>query len=201
MSCLNRRDLLTLCAAAGGGLLGKRPAEAATAGVQAPAFNAMLGVGGGVHHTAIRTRDWGRTLLFYQTVLGFRIKLAWQEVSGSMDERLNAPTTRPRNQRWAYLDGGQGTCLEIFEDPDFVPPAADATDPTKSYGSPLVHIGLRTTRIEAVFEAAQAFGSAVMDRPADFTLQTTTGQGAIVVRLCFIQGPSGEWIELIQNAP
>lgn len=201
MTCLNRRKLLTLGAAAGVVLAGHRDAEASAGGVHGPSFNAVLGVGSGVHHTAIRTRDWDRTLQFYETVLGFRVKLAWSEVSGTMDERLNAPTTRLRNQRWAYLDGGQGTCLEIFEDPDFVPPPAQTTDPTKSSGSPLVHIGLRTTRIESVYKAAQAFGGLVMDRPADFTLQTTTGQGALVVRLCFIQGPSGEWIELIQNAP
>ena len=161
--------------------------------------NPVLGIGG-IHHVAIRTRDWERTLKFYQAVLGFRVKLAWQEVLGSMDERLGAKSSRPRNQRWAYLDSGDGTCIEVFEDANFNVPAP-GTDPTNTPGSPIVHVGIRTSRLDYVWEAAQAFGGNLGDGPTAYTLHTTSGQGPLVVRLCFIQGPSGEWIELIENAP
>ena len=60
-------------------------------------------------------------------------------------------------------------------------------------------MGVRTSRIDHVFEIARSHGVTTLGAPQDFTLHTTTGQGPIVVRLCFLQGPSGEWIELIQG--
>ena len=199
MVFLTRRRIIA--GALAGGVTGLSMAEvqgAATPGKRT-LTNRMLGAGG-IHHTAIRTRDWDRTLEFYQQVLGFRVKMAWQEVLGSMDERLAADAARPRNQRWAYLDSGDGTCIEVFEDANFTLPPA-GTDPTNTPGSPIVHLGIRTSRLNHVWEAARAFGGGLGDGPTAYTLHTTSGEGPILVRLAFIQGPSGEWIELIENAP
>jgi glyoxylase I family protein len=152
-----------------------------------------------VHHVTVRTRDWARSLDFYQQVLGFTVKMAWQEYSGTMDARLAGD--QPGNQRWAYLDSGDGTCIEIFEDPAFAPPAAASTDPTSNMGDAIVHFALRTSRIEQVYTHVRQLGATVAGSPVDYTLHTSTGQGAVVVRLFFIQGPSGEWIEVMQHAP
>ena len=199
MNRLTRRQLL-LGLATGSALLPKT-GMTKPLGEGGSQPSTLLGRGGGIHHTAVRTREWDRTLGFYQSVLGFHVKLAWREVLGTMDERLGAAASQPRNQRWAYLDSGGGACIEIFEDSNFVPPAAGTTDPTNTSGSPIVHMGIRTSRIEQVWKAARAWGSSDLGPPTDYTLNTTTGQGPITVRLCFVQGPSGEWIELIQNAP
>jgi glyoxylase I family protein len=199
MISITRRQVIAGTLA--GGMTGLSLADAQGAALPrntAPA-NRMLGAGG-IHHTAIRTRDWDRTLAFYEQVLGFHVKLAWQEVLGSMDERLGADASRPRNQRWAYLDSGDGTCIEVFEDANFNPPPA-GTDPTNTPGSPIVHVGIRTARLDHVWAAARSFGGGLGDGPTAYTLHTTSGQGPIVVRLAFVQGPSGEWIELIENAP
>jgi glyoxylase I family protein len=199
MISINRRQLLTGMLASGASALPLAAGHATTLDNASAQPNPVLGVGG-IHHTAIRTRDWDRTLKFYHEVLGFRTKLAWQEVLGSMDERLGADASRPRNQRWAYLDSGDGTCVEVFEDANFSPPPS-GTDPTNTAGSPIVHVGIRTSRLDHVWGNARAFGCPVGDGPTAYTLHTTSGQGPIVVRLCFIQGPSGEWIELIEHAP
>jgi glyoxylase I family protein len=199
MFSVSRRRLLTRLSAAGVAALPIADVKGTTFRGTPTPNNPVLGVGG-IHHTAIRTRDWERTLKFYQQVLGFHVKLAWQEVLGSMDERLGADSSRPRNQRWAYLDCGDGTCIEVFEDAAFNPPPP-GTDPTNTGGSPMVHIGIRTSRLDHVWETARAFGAGLGEGPSAYTLHTTSGQGPIVVRLCFIQGPSGEWIELIENAP
>jgi catechol 2,3-dioxygenase-like lactoylglutathione lyase family enzyme len=199
MFSLNRRKLLTGMLVSGATAAPMADVYAATLRATPTQTNSVLGAGG-MHHTAIRTRDWDRTLMFYQQVLGFHVKLAWQEVLGSMDERLGADASRPRNQRWAYLASGDETCIEVFEDANFNPPPP-GTDPTNTPGSPIVHVGIRTSRLDHVWETARAFGAKLGDGPTAYTLHTTSGQGPIVVRLCFIQGPSGEWIELIENAP
>lgn len=198
MTPVSRRSLLTLGLAAGATALTVVDGAVAGASRRQPGRNPILGKGG-VHHVAVRTRDWDKTLQFYQQVLGFRVALAWQERVGDMSERLSG--TRPNTQRWAYLDSGDGTCIEVFEDPDFVPPSAGSTDPTSNPGNAIVHFGLRTSRVDAVCEHARRLGATLLGDPLDFTLETTTGQGAIVVRIGFLQGPSGEWIELIQNTP
>jgi catechol 2,3-dioxygenase-like lactoylglutathione lyase family enzyme len=199
MFSINRRQMLTGVLASAASALPIADVDGAASKKTRTQTNPVLGVGG-LHHAAVRTRDWDRTLKFYQDVLGFRVKLAWQEVLGTMDERLGAEASRPRNQRWAYLDSGDGSCIEVFEDANFGPPVP-GTDPTNTPGSPIVHVGIRTSRLDHVWQNARAFGGALGDAPTAYTLHTTSGQGPIVVRLCFIQGPSGEWIELIENAP
>jgi catechol 2,3-dioxygenase-like lactoylglutathione lyase family enzyme len=149
--------------------------------------NPILGARGGLHHAAIRTSEWDRTLDFYQTVLGFAVKMIWG----------------PTRSRGAYLDSGDGTCLEVFEDPAFIP--APTKLPFKSLkdlpAAAIVHICLRTTRLDAAFDHARAHGARVIMEPVDYALPTITGQGPVPVRFCFLEGPSGEWIELLENAP
>lgn len=135
--------------------------------------NAVLG-GGGLHHAAVKTSDWSRTMRFYQEILGFTVKIAWGA----------APA------RAAYLDAGDGSCLEVFEEVSF------ASEPNGS----IVHFCLRTSRIDSVCEGARAFGAKITMEPRDATLDSTNGAGLISIRLCFFEGPSGELIELLQGA-
>jgi catechol 2,3-dioxygenase-like lactoylglutathione lyase family enzyme len=179
--------------------LARRTRGAAVTGESNTQGNPILGEGGGIHHVSIRTSDWSRTLKFYGEVLGFRVKLAWSERAGSMNERLSAK--QARNQRWAYLDSGDGRYVEVFEDPSFVAPLSSGSDPTKHGDSALVHFAIRTSRIDELCNHARNLGATVLEDPSDFTIHTTTGQGPITARLFFLQGPNGEWIELIQNAP
>jgi glyoxylase I family protein len=140
--------------------------------VSAIGSNSVLG-GGGLHHVAIKTRDWDRTMRFYQEVLGFRVKIAWN----------SAP------KRAIYLDAGDGNCLEVFEDLKFEP----------APNGSIIHFALRTTKLDAVCGAARDFGSKITMEPRDLVLQTSSGAGAVPIRLCFFEGLSGEVIELLQN--
>ena len=97
------------------------------------------------------------------------------------------------------LNGGNGIYIEVFEDPSFVPAAPGNSEPTKNPGNAIVHLCLRTTRIHEVRENARVWGATLSESPVDFTLHTTTGQGTDKYRICFIQGPNGEWIELLQS--
>jgi catechol 2,3-dioxygenase-like lactoylglutathione lyase family enzyme len=199
MPLLNRRALFALGIAAGSRALLPATARAGTRDAREPGHNPILGTGGGLHHVTVRTRDWQQSLHFYRQVLGFTVRAAWSEHAGTMNERLEQ--TRANDQRWAYLDAGDGRCIEVFEDPAFLPPAPGESDPTKNACSAVVHFALRTSRVDQVVEHARALGATVLESPVDFTLHTSSGQGPVVVRLCFVQGPSGEWIELVQNPP
>jgi len=192
----HRIQLLTL--AAGVGLLASAEGDAGTSERRNPGRNRILG-GGGLHHTTVRTNDWDRTLKFYEQVLGFTTLMSWNEHTGTMDERLNS--TGKDMQRWAYLDSGDGTYIEIFEDPWFVPPASGTTDPTKNAGSAIVHFGLRTSQVDQVCARARALGATVLADPVDYTINPTSGGHPLLMRITFLQGPNGEWVELLQNGP
>jgi glyoxylase I family protein len=135
--------------------------------------NPVLGRGG-LHHAAIKTNDWSRTMRFYQEVLGFTVKIAWGA----------APA------RAVILDAGDGSYIEVFEDLSFSP---------QPNGS-IIHFCLRTSRIDSACEGARAFGARISMEPRDATLDSTNGAGMISIRLCFFEGPSGEVIELLQGA-
>jgi glyoxylase I family protein len=130
--------------------------------------------GGGLHHVAIKTKDWDRTMRFYQEALGFTVKIAWG----------NAPA------RAAFLDTGDGTHLEVFEDPSYTP----------APNGSIVHYCLRTSRIDFVCERARSFGAKVTMEPKNASINSTNGAGLISIRLCFFEGPSGEIIELLEGA-
>ena len=146
------------------------------------ASNPILG-GGGVHHAGIRTKAWDRTLIFYQRALGFTPKLGWGA----------APN------RSMMLDTGDGSCVEITEDVTYVRPAPASSPPIRAARIAIYHVCFRTTRLDAVVENALRYGARILYPPMNTTLETTTGQGRVTLRWCYLEGPNGEWIELLQN--
>ena len=135
-------------------------------------MNPILG-GGGFHHVCIKTRDWDRTLHFYQEVLGCTTKIAW----------------RAAPQRALMLDTGDGNYIEIFEDSAYAP---------APHGS-ILHFALRTTRLDEVADRIRTYGARITMEPKDVSIATTNGAGAVPVRIFFCEGPSGEIIEFFQN--
>lgn len=138
------------------------------------ATNPILG-GGGFHHVSLKTRDWTRSMEFYVSVLGCTEKIAWN--------------LRDTGKRAVMLDAGDGNYIEVFEDPDYVP----------AKNGSVTHFALRTTRLDAVYDRVREFGAPITVERRDATLATTNGQGAVLLRLFFCEGPSGELIEFIEN--
>jgi glyoxylase I family protein len=134
--------------------------------------NPILG-GGGLHHICVKTRDWELTRRFYLEVLGFTVKVAWEEA--------------PR--RAVMMDAGDGNYVEVFEDLAYVPNPDGA----------LLHFALRTTRLDAVVERVRSSGAKVTVEPVDVAIRTTNGAGTVPVRIAFCVGPNGETIEFLQN--
>jgi glyoxylase I family protein len=143
-------------------------------------MNPILG-GGGFHHVCLKTRDWDRTMQFYQETLGFTVKVAWRQTP----------------QRAVMLDAGDGNYLEVFEDLAYEP----------APNGVMIHFALRTTKLDEVTERVRAAGAKITMEPKDVTIATTnpsTGPGQAVtgpvpIRISFCEGPGGEIIEFFQN--
>jgi glyoxylase I family protein len=128
----------------------------------------------GLHHVALKTRDWERSASFYREHLGFTLKISW---------------TMPNGLRAAMFDMGGGQYLEMFEDPDFTPSPDGA----------LIHLAVRTTDVDGATARVRAAGMRVTVEPKDVTIQTTNDFGPVPVRLSFFIGPNGETWEFFQN--
>ncbi len=134
----------------------------------------------GVHHAAVRAKDFDASVAFYTGVLGMTPRLGW----GQPGERA------------IMLDVGDGNHVEIFERPD-----APATPPDPE--PPLLHLALRTDALDALTEKARAAGMTVTMEPRGVDIANTCSDGGlpgtVPVRISFFRGPDGELIELFQN--
>ena len=135
--------------------------------------NPILG-SGGFHHVCIKTRNWDKTIEFYRDVLGCTEKISWKA----------AP------ERATLLDTGDGNYIEIFEDLNFTP----------APNGSIAHFALRTTMLDEVAAHVRESGAKITMEPKDVVLSTTNHAGAVAIRIFFCEGPSGEVIELFQNA-
>jgi glyoxylase I family protein len=135
--------------------------------------NPILG-GGGFHHVCVKTRDWEATKHFYCETLGFTKKIEWR--------------TAP--QRAALFDAGDGNYLEVFED------LAYLADPN----SAILHLALRTTRLDAVATRVREAGLKITMEPKDALITPVNGPGPVSIRIFFCEGPSGEIVEFFQNS-
>ncbi len=129
--------------------------------------------GGGLHHVAIRVRDFDRSVDFYTHTLGFVKKIAW-----------GGPPKRA-----VMLDAGNGNYLEMFERPDQPPIDEQAV---------ILHFALRTAHVDAVLSRVREAGMTVTMEPKDLDIPADVGK--VPVRIAFFKGPDGELIELFQNA-
>ncbi len=139
-----------------------------------PHHNPVLG-GGGIHHVALKTKNWDASVAFYKDVLGFVEKITW---------------AYPDGNRAGMFDMGGGSYLEIFE---------NHTD-TPAPGGVLFHLAIRTNDVTGVTERVRAAGCKITVEPRDVTIQTTNHAGAVPVRLSFFEGPNGEIWELFENS-
>jgi glyoxylase I family protein len=134
--------------------------------------NPILGTGG-IHHVCVKTRDWDKSIEFYRDVLGCTEKIEWN----------SSPT------RAAMLDLGDGNYIEIFEDLEYTP----------APNGSVAHFALRTSKLDEVATHVRECGGKITVEPKDVTLSTTNNAGAVLVRLFFCEGPSGEVIEFFQS--
>ena len=124
----------------------------------------------GLHHIALATADFDRTLEFYTDGLGCQLARIWGEGSG----------------RAAMLDIGNGVLIEVF--------ANGTPDPAQN--EKWVHIAFKTSNPDQAYANAIKAGAASHMEPKDMTIQSDPPMD---VRIAFVKGPSGEIIEFFQE--
>jgi len=161
--------------------------------------NPVLGCRAPLHHIGLRTREFDRSLEMYQKGLGFVAKIKTNFTAGSVN-------------RSVFLNSGVGSYVELFEDIHFVPalsadvPAADGTAATgwtrvAAGKDAIFHFALPTTRIDGACKSACAAGARLLVPPYTSPFPTGEGDERVEIKSCFLEGPSGELIELLQGMP
>lgn len=128
----------------------------------------------GIHHVALRVRDFERSLTFYRDTLGLRLRTIWGE----------APA------RAAMLDTGGGGILELFEQPD--------RELSRSEGA-LLHFALHVASLDKAIAAARAAGLDVVEEPRSMNLAAPAGRAPHPMRVAYFRGPDGELVELFEE--
>ena len=137
--------------------------------VDAMPNNQILG-DSGIHHFALRVRDFEKSIRFYSDVLGCVEKVRWND----------AP------KRIALLDTGNGSYVELFEGGMKSPTPEDA----------FWHIAFRVKDADTALERCRTAGCEIYVEPK--TLTNLGGKG-VDVRLSFCKGLDGELIEFFQS--
>lgn len=129
----------------------------------------------GIHHVALATADFDRSVSFYTDVLGCKPTMLWGAAG----------------KRGVMLDVGDGNYIEVFERDN----AADQPPEAR-----LLHFCLRCDNLNDVVEHVREAGMTVTVEPKDVTIQNDAagGKPSIVLRLAFFTGPDDEIIELMQ---
>lgn len=126
----------------------------------------------GVHHVGLSSNHFDDTVRLYQEGLGFTIKHTWG-----------------RGQRVYMMDMGDGSCVEVFEEPDKeLPPLGR-----------WVHLALNTGDIQESYRRALAAGAKPKLEPTFAEIEEAT-PGQVNMWFAYVTGFDGEEIEFIQEA-
>jgi glyoxylase I family protein len=124
----------------------------------------------GVHHLALASADFDKSVKFYTEGLGFTTVAAWGEGSG----------------RAALLDIGSGSHFEIF--------ANGTAEPQKN--ERFVHFAFATSDPDAAYNNAIAAGAVSHMEPKDVSIPANP---PLPVRIAFVKGPDGEVLEFFKT--
>jgi glyoxylase I family protein len=125
----------------------------------------------GVHHIAIKVKDFDASLKFYTQTLGFPAQLTWGE----------------GDKRAAMIDVGNGNCVELFAGG----PAGPRPD------GHWLHLALRCTDTKSAMEKVRKAGYEVTMDTKDITIESRPHP--FPIRIGFFKGPDGELIEFFET--
>lgn len=126
----------------------------------------------GVHHVAVKTLDYARTMDFYTNLLGLKVRVEW---------------TAPDGRQLALLDLGGGSHVEVIAFGEGTVPAAGGQD------HPWMHVAFATANPDVLWQQAISAGYPSVIAPKDVEL------GGLQVRIAFFEGPNREVIELFSE--
>lgn len=125
----------------------------------------------GVHHLALASANFDKSIKFYTEGLGFKAIASWGEGNG----------------RAVLLDIGNGSCFEIF--------ANGSSEPQSN--EKMVHFAFATSDPDAAYKNAIAAGAVSHIEPKDVNIPATP---PLPVRIAFVMGPDGEVLEFFYGS-
>jgi glyoxylase I family protein len=125
-----------------------------------------------LHHIGIASNHFDDTIRLYREGLGFTILHTWG-----------------RDRRVYMMDMGDGSCVEVFEEPDKDLPAVGRW----------MHIALNTEDIQASYRRAIAAGAKPKLEPTFADILEATPE-PVYMWFAYVTGYNGEEIEFIQEA-
>jgi len=120
----------------------------------------------GIHHVAIKVKDFDKTCALYTHVLGMTPLFSWGEGDG----------------RAVMLDCGDGACVEVF--------AGGKGDLSEGAW---MHLALKVTDVDGAYAAALKAGCATHMEPTSIDIDASPS--ITPVRIAFVKGFDGEIIE------
>lgn len=139
----------------------------------------------GIHHTAISTGDFERSLRFYRDLLGFETVFSFDwDVGNSVLDSITG--LKDTSGRVAMLKAGNA-CVEIFQYKTPNPKVVEAMRPVCDHG--ITHICLEVTDIDGEYERLKAAGMVFHCPPQD------GGRG---IRATYGRDPDGNVVELLE---
>jgi catechol 2,3-dioxygenase-like lactoylglutathione lyase family enzyme len=138
----------------------------------------------GIHHTALSTGNFERSVAFYRDVLGFTLVMdhQWERGTRNMDVTQDLRGTAAR----VVLLRAANSMLEIFEYASPAPRPLDPKRPLCDHG--ITHFCLEVDDIEAEFERLSSAGMHFHHPPVQ-------NDGA---KMTYGRDPDGNVIELIE---
>lgn len=144
-----------------------------------------------LHHVCLFVPDLDASVSFYSNGLGLRVREEFDDIVG-----VRTSGRFPFNVASVFFQAGDGRYIELHPagDGEMLPP-----------GYPLNHLALSVADVDTAYDRAMAAGGT----PYGFTLDAEqwdgtpldvvmTGERPEPMRMAFLQGPSGELIELYQ---
>jgi len=138
----------------------------------------------GIHHTAISTGNFERSLRFYRDLLGFEVvySSSWEKGTETTDLIVGLKDSAAR---LAMLKAGNA-CIELFQYTSPTPKQAEPMRPVCDHG--ITHLCLNVTDIDKEYERLKAAGMRFHCPPQDVGgLKATYGRD-----------PDGNVVELLE---
>eukprot|EP00435_Cladocopium_sp_Y103_P078352 s1_g2091.t1 len=145
-----------------------------------------------LHHVCLFVPDMAASIEFYTSGLGLSLREEFDDIIG-----LRPSGTLPFGLASAFLQAGDGRYVELH-------PAGDGE--MSPPGFPMNHLAFAVVNVDAAYDRALAAGGVAFG----FTIQEEEWDGSPLdivmsgerpepMRMAFLQGPSGELIELYQR--
>jgi len=146
-----------------------------------------------LHHVCLFVPDMAAATDFYSSGLGLTVRESFDDIIG-----IRASGRFPFKLASVFLQAGDGRYIELH------PAGGGEMSPP---GFPLNHLAIAVADVDAAYERALAAGGS----PFGFTMEegdwdgtpldvVMSGARAEPMRMAFLQGPSGELVELYQAA-